>query len=86
MILTSGGLTQLGNIQQNQPMAICFGCQLVSVRVYLICYILCIIVCHIYRDIFGMIDIMYCRLPYISRGVLPLKTLVLYIYQPRGTM
>jgi hypothetical protein len=58
----------------------------ISVRVYLIGYILCIINCHIYRDIFGRIDIVYCRLPYVSRGVLPLKTLVLYIYQPRGTM
>jgi hypothetical protein len=29
---------------------------------------------------------MYYRLPYVSRGALPLKTLVLYIYRPRGTM
>jgi hypothetical protein len=29
---------------------------------------------------------MYCRLPYISRGALPLRTLVLYIFQQRGTM
>jgi ABC-type transport system involved in cytochrome bd biosynthesis fused ATPase/permease subunit len=29
---------------------------------------------------------MYCRLPYVSRGALPLKTLVLYRYRPRGTM
>jgi hypothetical protein len=29
---------------------------------------------------------MYCRLPYVSRGALPLKTLVLYIYRPRDTM
>jgi hypothetical protein len=29
---------------------------------------------------------MYCRLPYVSKGALPLKTLVLYIYRPRGTM
>jgi hypothetical protein len=29
---------------------------------------------------------MYCRLSYVSRGALPLKTLVLYIYRPRGTM
>jgi hypothetical protein len=29
---------------------------------------------------------MYCRLPYVSRGVLSLKTLVLYIYRLRGTM
>jgi hypothetical protein len=29
---------------------------------------------------------MYCRLSYVFRGVLPLKTLVLYIYRSRGTM
>jgi hypothetical protein len=29
---------------------------------------------------------MYCRLSYVSRGALPFKTLVLYIYRPRGTM
>jgi hypothetical protein len=29
---------------------------------------------------------MYCRLTYVSRGVLPLKTLILYIYRPRGTI
>jgi hypothetical protein len=29
---------------------------------------------------------MYCRLPYVSRDAFPLKTLVLYIYRPRGTM
>jgi hypothetical protein len=52
----------------------------VTVRVYLIGYIFYIIDCHIYRDIFGRIDIMYCRLPYVSGGVLPLKTLILYIY------
>jgi hypothetical protein len=57
-----------------------------SVIVYLVGYIFCIIDCHICRDIFGRIDIMYCRLPYVSRGVLPLKTLVLYIYRPRDTM
>jgi hypothetical protein len=56
------------------------------VRVYLIGYIFYIIDCHICRDIFDMIDIMYCRLSYISRGTFPLKTLVLYIYRPRGTM
>jgi hypothetical protein len=56
------------------------------VRVYLVGYIFCIIDYHICRDIFGRIDIMYCRLPYVSRGALPLKTLVLYIYRPRGTM
>jgi hypothetical protein len=57
-----------------------------DVRVYFIGYIFCIIDCHICQDIFGRIDIMYCRLPYVSRGVLPLKTLVLYIYRSRGTM
>jgi hypothetical protein len=56
------------------------------VRVHLVCYILCIIDCHICQNIFDKIDIMYCKLPYISRGVLPLKTLVIYIYRPRGTM
>jgi hypothetical protein len=29
---------------------------------------------------------MYCRLPYIFRGVLPLKTLILYIYRLRDIM
>jgi hypothetical protein len=29
---------------------------------------------------------MYCRLPYVFRGALPLKTLVLYIYRLTGTM
>jgi hypothetical protein len=57
-----------------------------DVRVYLVGYIFCIIDCHICRDIFGRIDIMYCILPYVSRCALPLKTLVLYIYRPRGTM
>jgi hypothetical protein len=57
-----------------------------NVRVYLVGYIFCIIDCHICRDIFGRIDIMYCRLPYVSRGDLFLKTLVLCIYRPRGTM
>jgi hypothetical protein len=57
-----------------------------DVRVYLIGYIFCIIDCHICQDIFGRIDIMYCRLPYVSRGALSLKTLVLYIYRSRGTM
>jgi hypothetical protein len=51
------------------------------VRVYLVGYII-IIDCHIYQDIFARIDI---RLPYVSRGVFPLKTIVLYIYWPRGT-
>jgi hypothetical protein len=62
------------------------GHKFISVRVYLVGYIFCIIDYHICRDIFGRIDIMYCRLPYVSRGVFPLKTLVLYIYWPRGTM
>jgi hypothetical protein len=57
-----------------------------DVRVSLVGYIFCIIDCHICRDIFGRIDIMYCRLSYISGGVLPLKTLVLYIYWPRCIM
>jgi hypothetical protein len=29
---------------------------------------------------------MYCRLSYVSRDGLPLKTVVLYIYRLRGTM
>jgi hypothetical protein len=45
-----------------------------NVRVYLIGYILYIIDYHICRNIFGRIDIMYCMLPYVSRGALPLKT------------
>jgi hypothetical protein len=57
-----------------------------DIRVYLICYIFSIIDCHICRDIFNRIDIMYCRLPFIFGGVLPLKTLVLYIYWLRGTI
>jgi hypothetical protein len=57
-----------------------------DVRVYLIGYIFCIIDCHICQDIFDRIDIMYCRLPYVSRGALTLKTRVLYIYRSRGTM
>jgi hypothetical protein len=39
----------------------------VFVRVYLVGYIFCIIDCHICRDIFGRIDIMYCRLSYTDR-------------------
>jgi hypothetical protein len=35
------------------------------------------------QDIFGRIDIMYQRLPYVSGDALPLKTLVLYIYRPQ---
>jgi hypothetical protein len=54
-----------------------------AVIVYLVGYILSIIDCHICRDIFGRIDIMYSRLPYVSRVALPLKTLVLYIYTSR---
>jgi hypothetical protein len=60
--------------------------KVLSVRVYFVGYIFCIIDYHICWDIFGRIDIMYCRLPYVSRGALPLKTLVLYICRPRGTM
>jgi hypothetical protein len=48
-----------------------------DVRVYLLGYIFCIINCHIYRDIFGRIDIMYCRL-----CVLPSR-LLYYIYIDR---
>jgi hypothetical protein len=44
------------------------------VRVYLVGYIFCIIDYHICWDIFGRIDIMYCRMSYVSRGVLSLKT------------
>jgi hypothetical protein len=36
--------------------------------------------------IIGRMDIMYCRILYVFIGVLPFKTLVLYIYQSRGTM
>jgi hypothetical protein len=57
-----------------------------DVRVYVVGYIFCIIDWHIYRDIFDTIDIMYCRLPYISGGILPLKTLACYIYRPRDTI
>jgi hypothetical protein len=57
-----------------------------DVRVYLIDYILCIINDHICRIIFGRIDIIYNRLSYVSRCTLPLKTLVLCIYQPRCTI
>jgi hypothetical protein len=56
------------------------------VRVYLVGYIFCIIDCHICQNIFNRIDIMYCRLPYVSGGALPLKTLIFYIYRPRDTM
>jgi hypothetical protein len=57
-----------------------------SVRVYLVGYIFYIIDCHICQDIFDRIDIIYCRLSYVSGGVLSLKTLVHYIYRSRGTM
>jgi hypothetical protein len=40
---------------------------------------------YISRGIFGRLDIMYNRLSYVSGGALPSKSLVLYIYQPRGT-
>jgi hypothetical protein len=36
--------------------------------------------------LFGRIDIMFRRLPYVFGGVLSLKTLVFYIYRSRGTM
>jgi hypothetical protein len=55
-------------------------------RVYLVGYIFCIIDCHICQDIFGRMDIIYYRLPYVSRDALSLKTLVLYIYRSRDTM
>jgi hypothetical protein len=44
------------------------------IRVYLVGYIFCTIDYHICQDIFDRIDIMYCRLLYVSRGALPLKT------------
>jgi hypothetical protein len=57
-----------------------------NVRVYLVGYILYIIDCHIYQNIFSKIDIIYCKVSYIFKGVLPLETLILYIYRSRGTM
>jgi hypothetical protein len=57
-----------------------------DVIVYLVGYIFCIIDCYIYRNIFSRIDITYYKLSYISGSALPLKTLVFYIYQLRGTM
>jgi hypothetical protein len=33
-----------------------------------------------------MLDIMYHRLPYVFGDALPFKSLVLYIYRPRGIM
>jgi hypothetical protein len=56
---------------------------LLVVRLYLVDYIFYIIDCCICQDIFGRINIMYSKLSNIFRGVLPLKTLVLYIYRPR---
>jgi hypothetical protein len=44
------------------------------VRVYFVGYIFYIIDYYICRDIFSRIDIMYCRLSYVSRGVLSFKT------------
>jgi hypothetical protein len=57
-----------------------------DVRVYLVGYIFCVMDCHICRDIFSRMDIMYCRLPYVFRCALSLKTIVLYIYCLRGTI
>jgi hypothetical protein len=45
--------------------------------VYLVGYILCIVDSYICRDIFDRINIMYCKLLYVSEGVLPLKTFIL---------
>jgi hypothetical protein len=68
-------------------LCICDLCSSIRVvRVYLVGYIFCIINGHICQDIFGSIDIMYCKLPYVSRCVLSLKTLILYIYWSRGRM
>jgi hypothetical protein len=60
--------------------------ELFGVRVYLVGYIFCIIYCHIYRDIFGSIDIIHRKLSYISVCALPLNTLILYIYRLIDTM
>jgi hypothetical protein len=51
-----------------------------TVRVYLVGYIFYKIDCRICQDIFGRIDIIYYRLPYVSGGALPLNNLILYIY------
>jgi hypothetical protein len=79
-------------------LCICDLCSSIRVvRVYLVGYIFYIINGHICQDIFGSIDIMYCKLPYVSRCVLSLKTLILYrilslktlilyIYRSRDTM
>jgi hypothetical protein len=64
-----GARWRRGASERGEPKWI-FGC----VRVYLVDYIFCIIDYHICRDIFGRIDILYCRLSYISRDVLLLKT------------
>jgi hypothetical protein len=56
------------------------------VKLYLVGYIFCIIHRHICWDIFARIDIMYYKLSYVPGVVLPLKTLVLYIYWPRAIM
>jgi hypothetical protein len=58
----------------------------IVVRLYLVGYIFCIIDYHICLDIFDRINIMYYRLSYVFGGALPLKTLILYIHWPRGTM
>jgi hypothetical protein len=50
-----------------------------DIIIYLVGYIFCIIDCHICRHIFGRIDIMYCRLIYVSRCTFFLVTLILYI-------
>jgi hypothetical protein len=47
-----------------------------DVRVYFLDYILCIIDYHICQNIFGRVDIIYCILPYVYGGILPLQTLV----------
>jgi hypothetical protein len=41
---------------------------------------------YVSRGIFSRLDIMYQRLSYVSGCALLFKTLVLYIYQSRGTM
>jgi hypothetical protein len=38
------------------------------------------------QNIFDKIYIIYYRLSYVSEGVLLLKTLILYIYQLKGTI
>jgi hypothetical protein len=51
-------------------------------RLFMVGYIFYIIDCHICQDIFDRMDIMYYRLTYVSERVIPLKTLLLYIYRP----